>query len=170
AYLGFAIVLYPLLKKHNEGLAAGFLCFRIIGGGFILIGVILLPLFLQVSREFVSGPAIGGAHLASLGGLLRTGRDLVNHVGMILASCLGSLFLYYLLFNAKLVPRWLSGWGLAGAVLAIMASLLVLFGLVDVVTAIYISLNAPIAGQELIFAILLIVKGFEPSTPDATQR
>ncbi|MDH4185250.1 MAG: DUF4386 domain-containing protein, partial [Nitrospinota bacterium] len=42
AYLGFAIVLYPLLKKHNEGLAAGFLCFRIIGGGFILIGVILL--------------------------------------------------------------------------------------------------------------------------------
>ena len=108
--------------------------------------------------------------MASLGGLLRTGRDLVNHVGMILASCLGSLFLYYLLFNAKLVPRWLLGWGLAGAVLAIMASLLVLFGLVDVVTAIYISLNAPIAGQELIFAIWLIVKGFEPSTPDATQR
>ena len=166
AYVGFAVVLYPLLKKHSEGLAAGFFGFRIIGGTFILIGVLLLPLLVAVSQEFVNGATPGGAHLLTLGGLLRTGRDLANHVGMILASSLGSILLYSLLFRAKWVPRWLSVWGLVGAVLAIAASMLVLFDLVEVVTTSYLALNVPIVGQEFVFAIWLIAKGFKRPTPE----
>ncbi len=162
AYVGFAVVLYPLLKRHSEGLAAGFLGFRLIGGAFILLGALLLPLLVSVSSEFVHGANAGEAHLPSLGRLLRTGRDLVNHVGMILATNLGSLFLYALLFRAGWVPRWLSVWGLLGVVLAMSASLLVLFGLVAVVTPTYLALNLPLVGQELVFAVFLIARGFDP--------
>ena len=164
AHVGFAIVLFPLLRRQSEGLAVGFLGFRVIGGAFILIGVILLPLLLAVSREFVSGDAPGAAHLQSLGGLLRTGRDLVNHVGMVVASSVGSLLLYSLLFRARIVPRWLSVWGLVGAVHAVGASLCVLCGLVAVVTPTYLTLNLPMVGQELTLAIWLIARGFEPRT------
>ncbi|MDH4247093.1 MAG: DUF4386 domain-containing protein [Deltaproteobacteria bacterium] len=170
AYVGFAIVLLPQLKKRGEGLTFGFLSFRVIGGAFILLGVILLPLLVLVSREFVAGGPSEAAYLPSLGGLLRVGRDLVNHVGFIVASSLGSLFLYSLLYRSRLVPRWLSVWGLAGAILALVASLLVLFDWVEVVTATYVALNVPIAAQEFMFAIWLIGKGFDPPEPDAILR
>jgi len=166
AYVGFAVVLYPLLKKHSQSLAAGFFGFRIIGGAFILLGALLLPLLVSVSSEFVHGANAGEAHLLSLGRLLRTGRDLVNHVGMILASGVGSLLLYALLFRARWVPRWLSVWGLLGVVLAIVASLLVLFDLVAVVTPPYLALNLPLVGQEFVFAVFLIARGFEVNAPD----
>lgn len=162
AYVGFAVVIYPLLKRHGEALSVGFLGFRTMAGALILVGAILLPLLLAVSRDYVNGQSPDAPHLQSLGGLLRTGRDLVNHVGMIVASSAGSLLLNTLLFRAKLVPRWLSVWGLGGAAVAIGASILVLFGRVEVVTPTYLALNAPIAGQEFTLAIWLIAKGFEP--------
>jgi hypothetical protein len=170
AYVGVAIILYPLLKKYSEGLALGFISFRIIAGAFVFIGVIILLLLLTVSREFVNSGAPGASYFQTLGGLLRTGRDLVNHVGMILALSFGALLYYSLLFRTNLVPRWLSGWGLVGAALAIVASLLIMFRLIEVVTTTYVALNAPMAVQELVLAIWLVTKGFNPSALDAASR
>jgi len=164
AYVGIAIVMYPLLERHGQRLALGFFGFRIIAGTFIFVGVILLLLLLAVSRQFVGGGAPDVSYLQTLGGLLRTGRDLVNHVAMILSLSFGGLLFYALLFRARLVPRWLSAWGLVGATLTIVASLAVMAGLVEVVTTTYLTMNVPMALQELVLAIWLIAKGFE-STP-----
>lgn len=163
AYVGIAIVLYPLLKRHDETLALGFIGFRIIAGAFTFIGVIMLLLLLTLSQEFVRRGTPGASHFQTLGELLRTGRDLANHVGMILALSIGALPYYALLFRAKLVPRWLSAWGLVGAALAVTASLLFMFRLFDVVTPAYLLLNAPMGLQELVLAIWLIARGFNPS-------
>lgn len=43
--------------------------------------------------------------------LLRKGRDIVNHIVMILPWALGGFILYYVLYQNRLVPRWLSVWG-----------------------------------------------------------
>lgn len=163
AYVAVAISLYPILRKYNEGLALGFVGFRIIAGVFIIIGVIILLLLLPLSQEFVKAGAPDSSHFQTLGGLLRAGRDLVNHVAMILALNLGGLMFYYILFQTKLIPRWLSGWGLVGTTLTISASLLLMFRLIDVITTIYIGLNLPMAIQEMVLAVWLIVKGFNPS-------
>lgn len=170
AYVGVAVVLYPLLRKHGERSALGFIGFRIIAGAFIFIGAMILLLLLSVSQEFVSGGAARASYFQALGGLLRTGRDLVNHVGMILASSFGALLFYSLLFRTRLVPRWLSAWGLVGAALAIVASLLIMFRLVEVVTTTYVALNVPMAVQELALAAWLVARGFSPSTLDAASR
>jgi hypothetical protein len=163
ASIGFALTLYPMLRKYNEGLALGFVGFRTIAGTFHLIGIILLPLFLILSQEFIKAGAPDSSYFQTLGALLRAGRDLVNHVAMILALSIGGLMFFYVLYQSKLVPRWLSGWGFVGTTSTIVASLLLLFRLIDVVTPIYISLNLPTALQEMVLAVWLIVKGFDAS-------
>jgi hypothetical protein len=164
AYIGFALSLYPILRKHNEGLAIGFVGFRMIAGMFHFIGVIILPLFLILGQEFIKAGTPDPSYFQILGDLLRAGRDLVNHVAMILALSLGGLMLFYILYQSKLLPRWLAGWGFIGTTLTMLASLLILFRLIDVITPIYLVLNLPLALQEIILAVWLIVKGFNSST------
>ncbi|MFI9559537.1 DUF4386 domain-containing protein [Nonomuraea endophytica] len=164
AYVGFALYLYPTLRKVNEALSLGFLGFRMVAATFHFIGVILLPLFLVLGQEFTQAGASGAAHLETLGELLRTARDFVNHVALIISLGLGDLLLFGILYRSRLVPRWLSVWGLVGAGSAILASFLVLVGLTDVVTPVYLAINAPLALQSLVMAIWLIARGFDTRT------
>jgi hypothetical protein len=76
---------------------------------------------------------------------------------------LGALIFYYLLYQSKLIPRWLSGWGLIGAILYWAASLLVMFALISPFSTIHVVLQAPLGVQEIVLAVWLIVKGFNPS-------
>jgi hypothetical protein len=69
------------------------------------------------------------------------------------------LILNYVLYQARLVPRWLSVWGLVGAALILAARMMVVFGL-DLSSPTQIALDAPIAVQEMAFAVWLIVRGF----------
>ncbi|MBI9036279.1 MAG: DUF4386 domain-containing protein [Bacteroidales bacterium] len=168
AYIGMAISLYPILKEHNKSLALGFLSFRIIATVFLIMGVLSLVLLLFVSREYVKAPTSDLAYLKTIGDLLRSGRDLSNHVAMIISLNIGGIMFYVLLFQTRLIPKWLSAWGFIGATLAIAASLLVMFSVVEIITPFYIALNVPVALQELILALWLIVKGFEMDEKLAT--
>jgi hypothetical protein len=103
-YVGFALSLYPILRKYNEGLALGFVGFRMIAGGFHLMGVIILPLFLFLSQEFIKAGAPISSYFQTLGGLLRAGRDFVNHVAMILALSLGGLMFFFHIASIKTSP------------------------------------------------------------------
>ena len=163
-YIGFALLLYPILRKYNESLAIGFVSFRIIAGIFQLIGVILLPIFLLLSQEFIKSSPSDLLYFQTLGGVLKLGRDLANHVGMMLATGFGNLILFYIFYKTKLIPRWLSSWGFLGNMLAIVASFLILFRLIDVITPHFIVLTIPLVLQEIGLAIWLIAKGFNSST------
>jgi hypothetical protein len=88
----------------------------------------------------------------TIGDLMRSGRDLLNHVGMILALSLGGFLFYALLFRDQLIPRWLSVWGLVGVLMAVLASLLVMFGVSRVRSKAYVLLTVPIAVQETVLA------------------
>lgn len=162
-YIGIAILQYPVLKNSNQWLAFGFAGFRFIAGVFIIIGVIILLLLLSLSQEFVKTGTQDASYFKTIGLLLQTGRDLVNHVATILSVCMGGLMYYFLLFQAKLVPRWLSGWGIVGTIFAIVASLLFFFHAIAIITPVYIILNIPMILQEIVLAVWLIAKGFNPA-------
>ena len=131
-------------------------------GAFIFAGVIFLLLILTLSQEYVRARAPAASYFQTLGALLQAGRDLVNHIAMILAVSFGGLMYYWLLYQSQLIPRWLSGWGLLGTALTIVATLLVLFRLIGILTTGYMVLNLPMAMQEMVLAVWLIVKGFNP--------
>jgi hypothetical protein len=161
AYVGFAITLYPILKKYKESLALGFLNFRIIAAVLNILGFICLLLLLSLSQEFVKAGSPDPSYFQTLGDLLRTGRDFVNHIAMILTLCIGNLMFYVLLYQTKLIPRWLSLWGLLGTIFTIFASLLIMFRIIDIITTIYIALNLPLIILEMVLALWFIVKGLD---------
>ncbi len=161
AYLGFALFLYPILKNKNQGLALGFLSFRIIASTLIITGTIILLSILALSQEYLRNLPQESTNFEALGSLLKSVRDLINHVFMILVLCIGNMLFYILMIKSKLIPLWLSICGGIGALLSILASLLVLIGSMEIITSGYIILNIPTALLELVLAFWLIIKGFD---------
>jgi hypothetical protein len=75
------------------------------------------------------------------------------------AFTVGGCMYYVLFFQSRLVPRWLSGWGLVAIILMMAACVLALFS--DSSITGYILLAFPIFLQEMVLAVWLIVKGFD---------
>ena len=69
----------------------------------------------------------------------------------------GALLFYYLLFRTRLVPRFLSVWGLGATVVLLLVTGLKLAGIESVILD---ALLMPMIGNEVILAIWLMVKGF----------
>jgi len=83
--------------------------------------------------------------------------------GLLLAFSVGGLMYYLVFYRSKLIPTWLSAWGIAGTVLLMVAGVLVVFGVIGPLSAGQVGLAAPIGLQEMVLAGWLIVKGFNQS-------
>lgn len=165
AYIGVAILLYPNIKRYGGTLSIGFLSFRIIAASLSIIGTMLLLSMLALSQAYSQNPSQPPLALEIVGNVLKISRDYINHVFMVLALCAGNYLCHVLLFQSKLIPRWLPIWGMTGAFLSVSASILFLFQKVDIITCVYLVLNAPTAVQELFLGIWLIIKGFDKRLP-----
>jgi hypothetical protein len=160
-YIGIAILLYPAIKKFSGSLSIGFLSLRIIAATLIIFGVILLLSVLVLSQTYKENPSQTKLAFDALGDMLKITRDYINHVFMILVLCVGNFMFYILLLKSKLIPQWLSIWGIFGNALSAIASILTLFQVLEIMTMEYLGLNAPTAIQELVLGTWLIAKGFD---------
>lgn len=161
---GIGIAVYPVLKKRNVSVAMGYFGSRIVESMIFVISAISLLLLLTLSREFIQAGAPNASYFQTLGELILAARDWAGHVVLDVAVFpLGALLFYYVLYQSKLVPRWLSGWGLMGAVLYWVASMLVMFDLIIPLSTGHIVLQAPLGLQEIALALWLIFKGFDPA-------
>jgi hypothetical protein len=163
AAIGIAISLYPVLRKYNEGLALGAVGFRTVEGVFDIVGFIGLLLLITLSQQFVNAGAPDSSYFQTLGVLAVSGYHLVENVGKLLAFSIGCLLYYIIFYRTKLVPRWLSGWGLVAGILTMVSCLLTMFGLMAPFSTEQVVLALPMLPQEMVLAVWLIVKGFNPS-------
>jgi hypothetical protein len=113
---------------------------------------------LTLSQEFVKAGAPDASYFQTTGDLLLAAREWAFLIGSGLVWSLSAVILNYLLYQSKLIPRWLSVWGLVGATLSFATYLLQFFG-INLPEIVFL----PIAVQEMVFAVWLIVKGFNPS-------
>lgn len=164
--MGFAlamlpVILFPIFKKENEALALGAVVFRGALEAVAYIAVVIsMLLLLTVSREYVNAGAPDASYFQTLGSLLQEGIAWTSHMVSIVFS-LGALMIYYLFYKTKLIPRWLSVWGLIGAILYLAEPVLAMLG------SEFEILFAPLALQEMVLAIWLIVKGFNSPAIDS---
>jgi len=169
AVAGIAFMIYPILKKNSavkEGLARWYVGTRITEGGIFLVAILGLLSILTLSREFVSAGTPDASYFQTITNVLLVVSDYAWMLGYTV-FCLGALMLYYLLYESMLIPRWLSVWGLIGAPLMLAAGLLPLLINEDPNSMLSMALNFPIALQEMVFAVWLIVKGFNSSAIDS---
>jgi len=161
--VGIAISLYPVLKKWGAGLALGAVVFRTIEGVMYTIGAVSLLSLVGLSQQLASVTSADRASLQAIADSMTGVREQAVLAG-VLAFCAGALMYYWLFYKSRLVPRWLSGWGIAGIILMVVASLLALFGHRSITS--YTALVLPIAVQEMVLAGWLIARGFRT---DAVQ-
>jgi hypothetical protein len=128
-----------------------------------IVGVICLLLLTTLSQEFVKAGAPDSSYFQTSGALIVAVRDWMGDVAGLLAFGLGALMYYYIFYQTKLVPRWLSGWGLIGIILIIVTGMLVMFRVIGPMSTTQVALAVPIAVQEMVLAVWLIVKGFNSS-------
>ncbi len=164
---GIAIALYPVVRKHNRALALGSVAGRLAEGAFVLVGALSLVTLLGVSQEAVAGGSAEASSYQAVGTSLLAARDWTFGFVAMLPFLVGALMYYYLLFKARLVPRWLSGWGLVAASLALVATVYSGFTQELGFSNVNIVLNIPIGVQEMVLAVWLIVRGFK--TPAVTS-
>jgi hypothetical protein len=160
---GIAIALYPVLRRFGPGLALGSVAFRIIEGMFYALGVGVLLSLSTLSQEFVDAGAPPDQHYETLGRTMLAQYHGLVDVGLLLAFSLGGLLYYLVFYRSRLIPAWLSAWGIAGTVLLMVAGVLVMFAVIEPLSTVQVALAAPIGLQEMVLAVWLIVKGFDRS-------
>jgi Domain of unknown function (DUF4386) len=163
ACAGIAIGLYPILKKQNESLALGAVGFRMIENVFQIVAALALLSLLTLSQESVKAGALAASAFQAAGASLHAvhfwSAMVLAHFGF----CLGALMYYYIFYRSNLIPRWLSGWGIAAILLHLIAAFITMFSQTDPFSTSTALLSIPIGLNELALAGWLIVKGFNPT-------
>jgi hypothetical protein len=158
------VVIFPILKQHNEVLALGYVVFRGALETFTYFVVVIAWLLLiPLSQAFVVAGAADATNLQAVGALLPKAAEVGASLTAIVFP-LGAAMLYAVLYQSKLIPRWLSVWGLIAVALNFVSTGLAgVFGLTPQMSTIQMVTNLPIFLQEMVMAVWLIVKGFNSS-------
>ncbi len=153
------VVLYPVLKRHSQVLALGYVVFR---GGLETILGLMAPiawlLLVAMGQSYAQAGAAAASGYQAAGALLLKAGEGNAFLGIVF--CLGVLMFYAVLYQSRLVPRWITVWGLAAVVPYLAAEFLAMFALLDPVSSTATLLFMPMAVQEMVLAVWLIVKGF----------
>ena len=160
--VGIIATLFPILKKHSEAIALGFSGLRFMEAISTVVHSIIGLSLLTLSQEYATAGFPDASYFQTVGTLLLAGREWAFMIGSGLVWSLSALILNYGLYQSKLIPNWLSGWGLIGATLSLAAYGLQFFG-IDPTEFLFL----PIGVQEMVFAIWLIVKGVNLSASDS---
>ncbi len=156
------VLLFPILKKHNEVLALGYVSFRLFEAVLLSFAQIYKLSLVKLSQDYLDIGGVDASYFQNMGNSIQSVIYWVDHAGLIylIVFVIGALILYSALYKSKLIPRWLSIWGLIGAVAILTASVMATF---DIFLVLAMLLVIPIALQEQAMAIWFIVKGFNPS-------
>jgi hypothetical protein len=158
------VMLFPLLRKYNEVLAIGYVVFRGALETTLYIGMTVSWLTLiAVSLAYAKMGAAAAAGYQTLGTILLAGHEMMTTV-LIIVFSLNALMLYTVFYQSRLIPRWISIWGFIAILLHLSTAFLLLFGIVEASDmSTLMAFNFLILIQEMVMAVWLIVKGFNPA-------
>ncbi len=124
-----AVFAFPLLRKLDEALAVGYLASRIIEGTIMMVGIVATLLLIPLSQQFLEAGAPQNSWFQTLGDVLKQAKFLgLTGISLPILGLGGCLFTWQL-FRFRLVPRFISVWGLIGYTLVFVASFAGWFGL-----------------------------------------
>lgn len=165
AYIGIAVLMFTVLRLRFAALALWYVCFRIIEFVMQTLSDLSALTLLDVSEEFVSAGAPDASPFQALGSLLLVERAWAFQM-VTLALVLGAVVFYFMLYKTRLIPRFISVWGLIAAAAVFATALIDMFG-IEPGSLEYLGVLMLL--NELFLGVWLIVKGFDPSAIGALR-
>lgn len=162
AVIGIPIMLFPLFKKYSERLALAYFGFRIVESMVLIFSKTSLLSLITLSQEYIAAGSPGNSTFHILGAAALAQRDWASQIQVVFFA-ISALIFYYLLYQTKLLPRWLSVWGFIAVASLIAANLLPVPDLTQGFNPTQL-LFLPIFLSEILVAVWLIVKGFSPAS------
>jgi hypothetical protein len=164
ASVSIAICLYQILKKYNPFLALTAVIFRTIESVFYIISAVGSLSLIVLGQEYLKAGSPNNSYFQTLGNFILSAREVSGFIFAVIAFSLGGIAYYYIFYQTKMVPRWLSVWGIVSCLLLLTAVFSALYhGPAFAIAGATMILAASIALQEMVLAVWLIVKGFNPS-------
>lgn len=169
ACIGTGVALYPILKRHQPGVALGYLAGRLLEAVTIVVGLVSV-LSITSLRESADGANATDASRAAAD-TLATVHDWAFQVGPNLILGVNSLLLAYLLYRSRLVPRFIAVLGLVGGSLIVASGTSLVLGVTEMYAPITFVIALPVFAFEVSLAVYLVAKGFRtppvvPCAPD----
>ena len=155
---GIVVAFYPVLRARNEAVAIGAVLFRVAGE---VIAFLLAALTL--STITVGNAATGASDPSSYVLVTKILMDVRDQASLVGSAAFGIAALLYcsVFFGSRLLPRWLSAWGVLGALVWLAGTAWA-----------FVSHNVdgglamgPLAINEIVMAVWLIARGFSTPVP-----
>ncbi len=155
------VFMFPVLRRSSEPLALAYVGFRSFEAVLLILIQTKLLALIEVGRQVTENPNDGVGAWQVAGDLLQAERDTLFQLYVVVFA-IGAIILYALLFHMRLVPRWLSVWGLAAAAWMGVGNVLAMFDALPESSASLVeaAIVLPVPLNELVLAGWLIVKGF----------
>jgi hypothetical protein len=156
------ILMFPVLRRHGERLALGYLGYRLVDAAFIGLWVLFLLLQIPLGREYLNAGVAGAASLRALSAVSMQASLYAYQIAMLFLGLAG-LLLCSAFYRARLVPRLVAVWGLAGYAIHLGGAMLELLGF-------NLGLIPVLPGGlwELFIGVWLIARGFSAAPAERT--
>jgi len=135
--------------------------------GYVVLAIGWL-LLVPIGEALAAGEGTASPAGVRVGNLV-IDADAAN--GMLaLVFCLSAAMFYVLLYRSRIVPRWISAWGLAAIPFYVADYLLLMYGVFDMNAPAQVLMYLPLAVQEMVLAVWLIARGFRPAAVSTTSE
>ncbi|MFF8266364.1 DUF4386 domain-containing protein [Streptomyces sp. NPDC016562] len=165
AVAGTGAALFPVLRRHGEGLALGYAFGRLLEAAVIALGMTAVLALVTLRRDTGTGADADTAGAAGADVALEALHEWTFLLGPNIALGLNTVLLAYVAYRARLVPRFIAVLGLIGGPLICASAVAVMFGAYAQLSVAGSLAALPVFAWELGLAGWLIVKGFGPGSP-----
>lgn len=163
ACVGTAVALYPVTRRVSKTAAIGFVTSRVVEAALILVGVVSLLAVVTLRADLAGATGARADALRVTGHALVEMRQWTFLLGPGLIAGINGLFLGYVMYRSRLVPRIIPIIGLIGAPVILASATATIFGVWDQVSGVGAAAALPIAAWEFSLGVWLTVKGFKPA-------
>ena len=164
AIVGTAVALYPVTRRHNQGLAIGYVGLRTLEAAVIAIGIVSLLAVVTLRQQ-----AGANAALAGVGNGLVAVHNWTFLLGPNFVCAADTFVLAWLMWRSRLIPRFIAGLGVVGGPLLFVSATAVLFGAFKQVSLPGAIAPLPVFAWELGLALFLIFRGFKQTSLDQRE-
>lgn len=161
ALVTIAILMFPIFKRHSENVARGYLVFRLMEAIMMSITIVLTLSLLTFSEQYVDNGIVSEPYWSRIGNLAVIGRYWAFKM-ILIFLVIGYLIFFYSMYETRLIPRFISIWGVIGVILVLIATMLSAFGFSGFLVTDFPGMLFYILGalNEPFLALWLMIKGF----------